>query len=113
MFKKMQNWQAPKDWLNIKTIDLHTGGEPLRVIYDGLPEIKGNSILEKRSYFKNHFDYIRKGLMLEPRGHADMYGAIITKSIAKDADFGHFLFTQRGLFHHVWPCHYCSYKTGF
>lgn len=96
MFKKIQNWQAPKDWLNIKTIDLHTGGEPLRVIYDGLPEIKGNSILEKRSYFKNHFDYIRKGLMLEPRGHADMYGAIITKSIAKDADFGTFFLHNEG-----------------
>ena len=45
-----------KDWLQIKTIDMHTGGEPLRIIVDGFPELKGNSILEYRKYCKENFD---------------------------------------------------------
>lgn len=87
------NWKPPKEWLTIKTIDLHTGGEPLRVYTNGLPKIKGNTILEKRIYFRDNFDFIRTGTMFEPRGHADMYGAIITEPTTEDADFGTFFFT--------------------
>jgi trans-L-3-hydroxyproline dehydratase len=90
------NWNPPKDWLKIKTIDLHTGGEPLRVFVDGLPEIKGSTILEKRRYFRDNFDYIRTGTMFEPRGHADMYGAIITEPTTEDADFGTFFLHNEG-----------------
>jgi trans-L-3-hydroxyproline dehydratase len=46
MLKIIPNWDASKDWLRIKTIDMHTGGEPLRIIVDGLSEINGNTILE-------------------------------------------------------------------
>ena len=90
------NWQPPGDWLQIKTIDLHTGGEPLRVIYQGLPEIKGSTILEKRKYFKQNLDHIRTGIMFEPRGHADMYGAIITEPTTSNADFGTFFMHNEG-----------------
>ena len=90
------NWNPPKEWLKIKTIDLHTGGEPLRVYTDGLPEIKGNTILEKRRYFRDTFDFIRTGTMFEPRGHADMYGAIITEPTTEDADFGTFFLHNEG-----------------
>ena len=93
---KNWKWQPPKEWLNIKTIDLHTGGEPLRVYVDGLPEIKGNTILEKRRYFRDNLDYIRKGTMFEPRGHADMYGAVITEPVSEDADFGTFFLHNEG-----------------
>jgi len=98
MKKIFENWQwnQPKDWLKIKTIDLHTGGEPLRVYTDGLPEIKGSTILEKRRYFRDNFDYIRTGIMFEPRGHADMYGAIITEPTTDDADFGTFFLHNEG-----------------
>ncbi len=89
-------WDAPKDWLRITSIDLHTGGEPLRVFTDGLPEIKGNTILEKRRYFRNNYDYIRTGTMWEPRGHADMYGAIITEATTEDGDFGTFFLHNEG-----------------
>lgn len=89
-------WEAPKDWLKIKTIDLHTGGEPLRVFTGGLPEIKGTTILEKRRYFRDNYDYIRTGTMWEPRGHADMYGAIITEATTKDGDFGTFFLHNEG-----------------
>ena len=90
------SWSAPSDWLKIKTIDLHTGGEPLRVYVDGLPEIKGSTILEKRRYFRDNYDFIRTGTMFEPRGHADMYGAIITEPTTEDTDFGTFFLHNEG-----------------
>ena len=79
---KFNNYQS------IKTIDAHTEGEPLRIIIDGYPEIIGNTLLEKRHYLKNNVDHLRQLLMLEPRGHADMYGALITKPCSENADFG-------------------------
>ncbi len=96
MMSLLENWVPPSDWTIIKTIDLHTGGEPLRVLYDGLPKIEGNTILEKRRYFQDNLDYIRTGIMFEPRGHADMYGALITEPISKDADFGTFFIHNEG-----------------
>ena len=78
----------PKDWLEIKTIDMHTGGEPLRVIVGGFPELKGNSVLDYRRYCKTHHDVLRTTLMFEPRGHADMYGCILVPPNDDDADFG-------------------------
>ncbi len=90
------NWKPPEGWRVLKTIDLHAGGEPLRIIISGLPEIKGKTILEKRNYFSEHLDYIRKGIILEPRGHADMYGAVITEPVTKDGDFGLFFMHNEG-----------------
>ncbi len=87
-FKKISEWIHPDDWLEIETIDAHTGGEPLRIILSGLPLIKGSTILEKRRYMKENLDYLRTSLMWEPRGHADMYGCIITPPCSKEADFG-------------------------
>ena len=72
------DYKYPDDWLAIRTIDLHTCGEPLRVIISGLPEIQGSTILEQIQYFKTHYDHIRQGIINEPRGHADMYAAVIT-----------------------------------
>lgn len=85
---KILEWRPPAEWLEIKTIDVHTGGEPLRIIIDGYPTLSGNTILEKRKCAKENFDFIRKALMLEPRGHADMYGVIITEPETDEADFG-------------------------
>ena len=81
-------FNPPKDWLQIKTIDMHTGGEPLRVIVSGFPELKGNSVLEYRRYCKDNYDHLRTALMFEPRGHADMYGCILTPPNDEDGDFG-------------------------
>jgi len=84
----LDNWNPPQSWLKIKTIDAHAAGEPLRIILSGLPEIKGKTILEKRNFQKENYDYLRTALMFEPRGHADMYGAIITPPVTNGADFG-------------------------
>lgn len=88
------NWQPPASWGRITTIEMHTGGEPLRVFTAGLPAIEGRTVLEKRRYFKEHYDHIRTGTMLEPRGHADMYGAVVTPSL--DADFDVFFLHNEG-----------------
>ena len=82
------NFEPPEDWLQIKTIDMHTGGEPLRVIVEGFPELKGNSVLEYRSYCRDKYDHLRTSLMYEPRGHADMYGCILLPPNDDDGDFG-------------------------
>lgn len=72
----------------IQTIDAHTAGEPLRIITAGLPLIPGKTILEKRRYLRDHYDHLRKFLMLEPRGHSGMYGCIVTPPVTEDGDFG-------------------------
>ncbi len=82
------DFNTPKDWLQIKTIDMHTGGEPLRVIVDGFPKLKGNSVLEYRRYCKENYDHLRTALMFEPRGHADMYGCILLPPNDEEGDFG-------------------------
>jgi len=75
-------------WTKIRTIDMHTGGEPVRVIIGGFPHVEGRSILEKRRYVKEHFDSLRTALMFEPRGHADMYGVLPLPPEREDSDFG-------------------------
>jgi proline racemase len=80
--------------MRITTIDMHTGGEPLRILASGLPPIEGRTVLEKRRHFLEHYDYIRTGTMWEPRGHADMYGAVVTPS--QDADYDVFFLHNEG-----------------
>jgi trans-L-3-hydroxyproline dehydratase len=60
-----------------RTIEMHTGGEPVRLILEGFPEPRGGSVLEKRKDAAARLDLHRCRLMLEPRGHAEMYGALI------------------------------------
>jgi trans-L-3-hydroxyproline dehydratase len=95
LMDKDMTWD-PGQGLKIQAIEMHTGGEPLRVLTGGLPEIKGKTILEKRRYFRDHYDHIRTGTMWEPRGHADMYGAILTQPVTPDGDFGVFFLHNEG-----------------
>jgi trans-L-3-hydroxyproline dehydratase len=87
-FESALNFTPPSDWLKITAVDAHTAGEPFRVIVDGFPELQGDTILEKRRYAKEKYDHLRTALMWEPRGHADMYGCILTPPVTPDADFG-------------------------
>jgi len=88
ILEKIKESKINNDFLKIKTIDMHTGGEPLRIIIDGYPEILGNTILEKRNYVKENLDHLRTSLIFEPRGHADMYGVIIVEPQNSDSHFG-------------------------
>lgn len=58
-------------------IDAHTCGNPVRLVAAGGPQLEGNSMSEKRQHFLEHYDWIRKGLMFEPRGHDMMSGSIL------------------------------------
>lgn len=72
----------------ITTLDAHAAGEPLRIVTGGLGELVGGTILERRRYVQEHLDHVRRALMWEPRGHYDMYGAIVTPPVSDGADFG-------------------------
>ena len=86
----------PEDWTRIETVDAHTGGEPLRLITGGFPALAGDSILEKRRYLREHHDDLRTALLWEPRGHTDMYGAVLTEPETEDGDFGVLFLTNEG-----------------
>lgn len=81
-------WTPPTDWTRITTIDAHAAGEPLRVVTGGWPPIPGDTILAKRRYAREHLDHLRRSLMFEPRGHADMYGCVLTEPVTPDGDLG-------------------------
>ncbi len=81
-------WTPPSDWTRITTIDAHAAGEPLRVVTGGIPSIPGDNVLAKRRYAREHLDHFRRALMFEPRGHADMYGAILTEPVTPEGDLG-------------------------
>ncbi len=88
MLNKMKTYQPPVGWQKITTLDAHTEGEPFRVISGGLPALEGDTILARRRCMRDNFDHLRKALMWEPRGHADMYGCIVTPPVSPEADFG-------------------------
>ncbi len=66
--------------------DMHTGGEPVRIVTGGYPPVPAGTILEKRAYVRDHLDHLRKVLMFEPRGHYDMYGVLPVKPDLPGAD---------------------------
>ena len=73
---------------SFKAIDTHTVGEFTRIIMSGFPELKGDSMMERKQYRANNFDKYRQALMFEPRGHHDMFGALVTEPVNPEADFG-------------------------
>ncbi len=83
------HWPPATDhWTRITSIDAHTAGEPLRIITGGLPPVPGDTILAKRRYARERLDHLRTALMWEPRGHADMYGCILTEPVTPDGTLG-------------------------
>ncbi len=83
---------------NIFTVvDSHTQGEFTRIVLSGMPEIKGNTMIEKRKYLQEHCSHLRTALLWEPRGHKDCFGAVITEPCNPEADFG-IIFMESTLF---------------
>lgn len=78
----------------IRVVDMHTAAEPVRIVEAGYPELQGATILEKRRDALTRFDHLRRMLMLEPRGHAGMYGVIPVAPSHPDADLA-VLFTHQ------------------
>lgn len=85
---KQPSWAPPAGWRRITTLDAHAAGEPFRVVVAGVDEPVGETILERREYARARLDEVRRGLMWEPRGHADMYGCLLTPPESPESDFG-------------------------
>ena len=73
---------------DIYAIDSHTMGEPTRIVVGGIPNIPGKTMPQKKAYLEEHMDYIRTAIMLEPRGHSNMFGSIMTQPTCEEADIG-------------------------
>src|SRR5688500_5632190 len=69
-------------------IDAHTCGNPVRLVAGGGPILEGKNMSEKRQHFLREFDWIRKGLMFEPRGHDMMSGSILYPPHETENDIG-------------------------
>lgn len=69
----------------------------MRIVESGYPEILGDTVLEKRAYAKRCVDDVRRLIMHEPRGHYDMYGAVLVEADHPQADFGVLFLHNEGL----------------
>ena len=82
--------------MRVETVDYHTGGEPFRIVTAGVPPLEGSTVLERRRYAREHLDHIRRLLVFEPRGHADMYGCHVVPPNDDGADLGVVFFHNEG-----------------
>jgi proline racemase len=82
--------------LPIRTTDYHTAGEPFRIVTGGVPELEGRTVLARRRWARDHLDDIRRLLVNEPRGHADMYGGFVTPPDDDWGDLGVVFFHNEG-----------------
>jgi proline racemase len=82
--------------MNLRTIDAHAAGGPLRLVVDGFPSPRGKTMIDKREWASRHADHLRRALILEPRGHADMCGAVLTEPAAPGAHAGVLFFHNGG-----------------
>jgi proline racemase len=80
----------------IRTVDYHTGGEPFRIVVGGVEQLQGRTILERRRDAAERLDHVRRLLVNEPRGHADMYGCHVVPPEDGDADLGVVFFHNAG-----------------
>lgn len=82
--------------MTVQAIDYHTAGEPFRIIAGGVGPIAGTTMLNKRRYAMEHLDHVRRLVINEPRGHADMYGCFVTDPVSSDGDLGVLFFHNAG-----------------
>jgi proline racemase len=82
--------------LTISTVDYHTAGEPFRIVTEGVGPIPGATMLDKRRYAQEQLDQVRRLLVNEPRGHADMYGCFVTDPVGPDSALGVLFFHNAG-----------------
>jgi len=90
---KLDRWTPPAAWRRLLAVDAHTEGEPLRVVVSGFPCLRGRTMSERRREARRDHDTLRRALMWEPRGHADMYGCLVGPPLTDDADIS-VLFTH-------------------
>jgi proline racemase len=81
---------------SIRTVDYHTGGEPFRIVTGGVEPLRGATVLERRRDALERLDHVRRLLVFEPRGHADMYGCHVVPGNDDGADLGVVFFHNAG-----------------
>ena len=72
----------------VKTVDAHVGGQTLRLIVDGVPHLSGRTMRDKRAWLRRRADGLRRAIVLEPRGHADLVAAVLTEAVSPEAHAG-------------------------
>jgi proline racemase len=77
----------------VRTIDAHIGGQPVRLVVDGVPRLSGRTMARKRESMARQADHLRRMLVYEPRGHVDMCAALLTEPVTPGAHAG-LLFMQ-------------------
>src|ERR687885_1121858 len=82
--------------LVVSAVDYHTAGEPFRIVSGGVPALRGATVLERRAHARERLDHVRRLLVNEPRGHADMYGCFVTEPEDPAADLGVLFFHNAG-----------------
>ena len=82
--------------MTVTVTDYHTGGEPFRIVTGGVAPLLGSTVLERRRYAREHLDHVRRLLVHEPRGHADMYGGHVVPPDDDGADLGVVFFHNAG-----------------
>lgn len=93
----LHEWALPSHGLKVETVDAHAGGQSLRVILRGVPPLRGRTMEERQAYVRKHFDHLRRSLLFEPRGHAELYACLLTPPEVSSSHFG-VLFMNRGGF---------------
>jgi proline racemase len=82
--------------VSVEVVDYHTGGEPFRIVTGGAPPLEGSTILDRRRFALERVDHVRRLLVFEPRGHADMYGCHVVPPNDAGADLGVVFFHNDG-----------------
>ena len=82
--------------LSVSAVDYHTAGEPFRIVSGGVGQIPGTTVLDKRAWAIENLDRVRRLLVYEPRGHADMYGCFVTEPDDARGDLGVLFFHNAG-----------------
>ena len=85
-FRDAKIGEGPAGAIVLETVEMHTGGEPVRIVTAGYPPVEGATILDKRRHAREQLDHLRRLLIFEPRGHYDMYGVIPVEPDLPDAD---------------------------
>ena len=80
----------------IHTVDSHTAGEGTRLVVGGLPPIRGETMVEKLTHAETHLGWLPGYLLLEPRGHKDLFGALLVEPCHPEADLGLIFMDNRG-----------------
>ena len=80
----------------LTTVELHTCGETFRLVTQGLPKIPGRTIIERIAWLEQNADHYRRAVLLEPRGHKDLYGGYLTDPVSPQADFGVIFLNNKG-----------------